>query len=65
MKEKHEIASEFELLEPVVTVRDERDIEKAHKVLQKSETNCLISNSIKARVVMKTVVRLETDTVTV
>lgn len=48
------------LLEPVVVVRDEKDIEKAHKVLQKSEINCLISNSVKARVVMTPVVRAET-----
>lgn len=52
-------------LEPVVVVREEKDVEKAHKVLQKSETNCLISNSIKARVVMDAVVRLEAETVTV
>ena len=51
------------LLEPVVVVRDEKDIEKALKVLQKSEINCLISNSIKAKVVMQPVVRLETITV--
>ena len=51
------------LLEPVVVVREEKDIEKATKVLQKSESNCLISNSIKAKVVMHPVVHLETITV--
>ena len=40
------------LLKPVVTVKDEKDKEKALKVLQKSEANCLISNSVKAKVVM-------------
>lgn len=48
------------LLEPVVVVREEKDVEKATKVLQKSESNCLISNSVKATVVMKPVVRVET-----
>lgn len=51
------------LLEPVVVVRVEKDVEKAHKVLQKSEINCLISNSVKAKVVMKPVVQVETITV--
>jgi organic hydroperoxide reductase OsmC/OhrA len=40
------------LLKPVVTVADEKDREKALRVLQKSEANCLISNSVKAKVVM-------------
>lgn len=48
------------LLEPVVIVKEEKDIDKAYKVLQKSEINCLISNSVKAKVVMKPVVRMET-----
>lgn len=41
------------LLKPVVTVKEEKEVEKALKVLQKSEANCLISNSVKARVVMQ------------
>jgi organic hydroperoxide reductase OsmC/OhrA len=48
------------LLEPVVVVRDEGSIDRAMRVLQKSEINCLISNSIKATVVMKPVVKAET-----
>ncbi len=48
------------LLEPVVVVREEKDVDKAMKVLQKSESNCLISNSVKAKVVMEPVVRVET-----
>lgn len=40
------------LLEPIVTIRDEKDRERALRVLQKSEANCLISNSIKAKVEM-------------
>jgi organic hydroperoxide reductase OsmC/OhrA len=41
------------LLEPVVTVKNERDIPRALNVLQKAEMNCLISNSVKAKVTMK------------
>jgi organic hydroperoxide reductase OsmC/OhrA len=37
---------------PVVTIRDEKDRERALRVLQKAEANCLISNSIKSTVVM-------------
>lgn len=37
---------------PVVTIRDEKDRERALRVLQKAEANCLITNSIKSTVVM-------------
>jgi len=40
------------ILEPVVTIKDESDREKAEKVLQKSESNCLISNSVKSKITM-------------
>lgn len=51
------------LLEPYVVVKDEKDIERALKVLEKSESNCLISNSVKAKVIMKPVVQMEMETV--
>jgi peroxiredoxin-like protein len=41
------------LLKPIVTVKDEKDSDKALRVLQKSEANCLISNSVKAKVTMQ------------
>jgi organic hydroperoxide reductase OsmC/OhrA len=47
------------LLEPVVIVPDESLVDKANKVLLKSEANCLISNSIRSKVVMQAVVRAE------
>jgi organic hydroperoxide reductase OsmC/OhrA len=47
------------VLEPVVVVSEEKDVDRALRVLQKSEANCLISNSIKANVVMKPVVEVE------
>ncbi len=39
-------------LEPTVTISDEKDRERAEKVLQKSERACLVSNSIKSEVIM-------------
>ena len=40
------------ILEPLVTITDEKDREKAQKVLQKSEAACLISNSVKSKITM-------------
>lgn len=40
------------ILEPVITIMREEDVEKAEKVLQKSEVNCLISNSVKSKITM-------------
>ncbi|ROH97841.1 OsmC family protein [Chryseobacterium daecheongense] len=40
------------ILEPIVTIKNESEKEKAEKVLQKSEANCLISNSVKSKVTM-------------
>lgn len=39
-------------LEPCVTVSTPEDKERSLKVLQKAEANCLITNSVKARVIM-------------
>jgi peroxiredoxin-like protein len=40
------------ILEPTVIITDEKDRERAEKVLQKSEAACLISNSVKSKVTM-------------
>ena len=40
------------VLEPSVTITDERDRDKAERVIRKSEAACLISNSIKSNVVV-------------
>ncbi len=47
------------LLEPIVTIRDEKDRERAERILQKSESACLITNSIKSKVVMTPVIKVE------
>ncbi len=39
-------------LEPVLTIHSESDRDKALKLLEKSETYCLISNSIKSKVIL-------------
>jgi peroxiredoxin-like protein len=40
------------VLEPTVTIADEKDRGKAERVLQKSESLCLISNSVKSKIIM-------------
>jgi organic hydroperoxide reductase OsmC/OhrA len=47
------------ILEPIVTINDEKDREKTERVLLKSETACLISNSIKSKVTMLPCIRLK------
>ena len=45
-------------LKPIVTIRDNKDHDRAEKVLQKSEAACLISNSIKTKVSMETIIKI-------
>jgi organic hydroperoxide reductase OsmC/OhrA len=40
------------IMEPSVTILHERDIDKAERILRKSEKACLISNSFCGRVIM-------------
>lgn len=47
------------ILEPTVVIADEKDREKAERVLQKSEAACLISNSIKSKVTMVTTIKIQ------
>ncbi len=47
------------VLEPVVTIGDEKDREKAERVLMKSEAACLISNSVKSKVTMLPRIKIE------
>jgi organic hydroperoxide reductase OsmC/OhrA len=48
-------------LKPVVVVEKEEDTEKAMKLLRKSEAACLISNSIRSKIVFEPAVRVKTD----
>ncbi len=47
-------------LKPVVVVENEAHVEKARKVLQKSEVACLISNSVRSEVIFEPEVRVKT-----
>ena len=40
------------MLEPTVVILNEEDREKAERVLQKAEANCLISNSVNSKITM-------------
>ncbi len=46
------------ILEPTVTITEEKDRERAERVLQKSEAACLISNSIKSKVTMISTIKI-------
>jgi peroxiredoxin-like protein len=46
------------VLEPTVTITDEKDRERAERVLQKSEAACLISNSVKSKVTMTPIIKV-------
>lgn len=46
------------ILEPIVTITDEKDRERAKRVLQKSEAACLISNSVKSKIIMLPTIKL-------
>ena len=46
------------ILEPTVIITDEKDRERAERVLQKSESACLISNSVKSKIIMIPTIKL-------
>ena len=50
------------IVEPVLVIVDEEDRERAMRVLVKTESACLITNSIKARVTMEPVINVEAYT---
>jgi peroxiredoxin-like protein len=47
------------VLEPHVVISNEKDREKAERVLQKSEAACLISNSVRSTITMKTLITVK------
>ena len=46
------------ILEPTVTIADEKDRERTERVLQKSEAACLISNSVKSKIIMNPIIKI-------
>lgn len=47
------------ILKPTVTIKEEKDRERAERIVQKSEAACLISNSIKSKVTMEITIKVE------
>ena len=47
------------ILEPTVIIKNEKDRERAERILHKSEAACLISNSIKSKVTMIPEIRVQ------
>ncbi len=45
-------------LMPILILKDEHQKDRAERVLQKSEANCLISNSIKSKIIFKPEVKI-------
>ncbi len=52
------------VLHPQLEITNESDIDKAHRILEKSEKACLISNSIKSTVVMVPVITVKAGVLT-
>jgi len=50
--------SEIELF-PEIIVSAEKDIERAERIIQKSEQHCLISNSVKTKIILSPKISLE------
>ena len=46
-------------LSPILTINSENEREKAEKILQKAETSCLISNSVKSKIVFLSEIKIE------
>lgn len=44
------------IIEPILVIKNEADKEKAERIMQKSESACLISNSIKSKVILSTTI---------
>ncbi|MEK6780557.1 MAG: OsmC family protein [Bacteroidota bacterium] len=51
------------ILKPTVTILHENDRDRAVRVLQKSESACLISNSIRSKVILKPVIEVALEIV--
>ena len=46
------------ILKPIITIADNADRQLAQKVIEKSERACLISNSVKSKIVMEVIIKL-------
>lgn len=46
------------IIKPTITIKNEEDKEKALKIINKSEDVCLISNSIKTKVILEPIIKI-------
>lgn len=53
------------LLQPKLEIVHEKDVDRAQRILEKSEHICLISNSIKSTVIMETTIQIAQELSTV
>lgn len=51
------------LITPVLTITDEKDRDRAMRILTKTEANCLITNSINSKVIMNPVIDISATAV--
>jgi peroxiredoxin-like protein len=45
-------------IEPIIKIKYEKDLERAERIIHKAEANCLISNSIKSKVILNPKIQL-------
>ena len=53
------------ILEPTVTILHEKDRERAERIVKKSETACLITNSIRSKITLNITVKVNKEQVAV
>ena len=58
MKDGKYLISEITLM-PIITISDEKDKEKAERILHKSDAACLISNSVKSKIIFQPEIKIE------
>jgi peroxiredoxin-like protein len=46
-------------VESIITIKYEKDVERAERIIHKAEANCLISNSIKSKVILNPQIKLK------
>jgi len=46
------------ILEPTVSIKNEKDRERAERIVQKSEAACLVSNSVKSKITMNVTIEI-------
>jgi peroxiredoxin-like protein len=46
------------VLEPSIKIKNEKDIERAERIIHKAESNCLISNSMRTKITLNPTVSL-------